>query len=158
MNHRFNQFSYPSFNFYLSFSSKPSEYGREFTLQISEISSYWNDWHRFLVMAWLKPWSFFFTFNWLLSFDEFQWVFLVHWELIKCLIIAVLRGIGGLEGLVMERVGRDSMLVGDFFLLFNGGNVSAEHFFHWVEGVMTFRNLREVLLLDLSFVILAIFL
>ena len=58
----------------------------------------------------------------------------------------------------MEGIGRDRMLVGHFLFLFNGGNICAKDFFHRVEGITTFRDLGEVLLLDLSFVILTIFL
>ena len=110
-------------------------------------------------MTWLEPWTLLFlSFNWLLSLDEFQWIFLIYWELIKCLIVSVLWWVGWLEWLIMEGIGRDGVLMGDFFLFFNGRNISSKDLLDWVEGVTTFGDLREVLLLDLGLMIFTILL
>ena len=66
--------------------------------------------------------------------------------------------VGWLEWLIMEGIGRDGVLMGDFFLFFNGRNISSKDLLDWVEGVTTFGDLREVLLLDLGLMIFTILL
>jgi hypothetical protein len=64
------------------------------------------------------------SFNWLLALNEFQWVFLVSWEFIQCLVVAVFGRIRWLESLVVKGLmGLNMLFLTNLLLLFRQRNI-----------------------------------
>ena len=137
-----------------SSGSQASEYWRELSLQVSIVCSNGNHWCRFNVVWGFEVRSLLSALNWLLALYELQGVLLVGRELLQSLVVAFLRGVRGLESLVVKwLVGVDVLLGGNLLLLLGQRHVCSKYFLNRIEGILLSGHLREGFLLNLSFML-----